>query len=142
MLRNALPIGLTISVAGCSVRRDMEVNVITSSESLSTTSTIVGEDYLDYGEKLLRPGELLHLPTVKTAARLATETSYIVARVSEECILRFVKKFTNVLFITACELPGKRLVVHNGNSSTATGVWRVDVQCVRFGGDYVTAARR
>ncbi|XP_065079310.1 intermembrane lipid transfer protein Vps13 isoform X3 [Ochlerotatus camptorhynchus] len=80
MLRNALPIGLTISVAGCSVRRDMEANVITSSESLSTTSTIVGEDYLDYGEKLLRPGELLHLPTVKTAARSATETSYIVAR--------------------------------------------------------------
>ncbi|XP_029725509.1 intermembrane lipid transfer protein Vps13 isoform X2 [Aedes albopictus] len=80
MLRNALPIGLTISVAGCSVRRELEADIITSTESLSTQSTIVGEDYLDYGEKLLRPGELLHLPTVKTAARSATETSYIVAR--------------------------------------------------------------
>ncbi|XP_055620155.1 intermembrane lipid transfer protein Vps13 isoform X3 [Toxorhynchites rutilus septentrionalis] len=80
MLRNALPIGLTISVAGCSVRREQNNEVVTSSESISTTSTIVGEDFLDYGEKLLRPGELLHLPTVKTAARSATETSYIVAR--------------------------------------------------------------
>ncbi|XP_058837903.1 intermembrane lipid transfer protein Vps13 isoform X2 [Topomyia yanbarensis] len=80
MLRNALPIGLTVSVAGCSVRRDLQNEVITSSESISTTSTVAGEDYLDYGEKLLRPGELLHLPTVKTAARSATETSYIVAR--------------------------------------------------------------
>lgn len=83
MLRNALPIGLTISVAGCSVRRELEADIVTSTESLSNASTIVGEDYLDYGEKLLRPGELLHLPTVKTAARSATETSYIVARVSE-----------------------------------------------------------
>ncbi|EAT37516.1 AAEL010508-PA [Aedes aegypti] len=80
MLRNALPIGLTISVAGCSVRRELEADIVTSTESLSNASTIVGEDYLDYGEKLLRPGELLHLPTVKTAARSATETSYIVAR--------------------------------------------------------------
>ncbi|XP_055592823.1 intermembrane lipid transfer protein Vps13-like [Uranotaenia lowii] len=83
MLRNALPIGLTISVAGCSVRRELESDYkITSSETLSSnTSTIVGEDYLDYGEKLLRPGELLHLPTVKTAgARAVQETSYIVAR--------------------------------------------------------------
>ncbi|XP_058466266.1 intermembrane lipid transfer protein Vps13 isoform X2 [Malaya genurostris] len=80
MLRNALPIGLTVSVAGCSVRRDLQNEFITSSESISTTSTIVGEDYLDYGEKLLRPGELLHLPTVKTAARSTTEVSYLVAR--------------------------------------------------------------
>ncbi|XP_039442815.1 intermembrane lipid transfer protein Vps13 isoform X7 [Culex pipiens pallens] len=80
MLRNALPIGLTISVAGCSVRRELDADLVTSTESLSNASTIVGEDYLDYGEKLLRPGELLHLPTVKTAARTATETTYIVAR--------------------------------------------------------------
>lgn len=81
MLRNALPIGLTISVAGCSVRRELDTGLVTSNESLSTASTVAGEDYLDYGEKLLRPGELLHLPTVKTSARSTTETSYIVARV-------------------------------------------------------------
>uniref|UniRef100_A0A182TV09 Vacuolar protein sorting-associated protein 13 n=1 Tax=Anopheles melas TaxID=34690 RepID=A0A182TV09_9DIPT len=80
MLRNALPIGLTISVAGCSVRRELDTGLVTSNESLSTASTVAGEDYLDYGEKLLRPGELLHLPTVKTSARSTTETSYIVAR--------------------------------------------------------------
>uniref|UniRef100_A0A182IQ42 Vacuolar protein sorting-associated protein 13 n=1 Tax=Anopheles atroparvus TaxID=41427 RepID=A0A182IQ42_ANOAO len=80
MLRNALPIGLTISVAGCSVRRELDTGLVTSNESLSNASTVAGEDYLDYGEKLLRPGELLHLPTVKTSARSATETSYIVAR--------------------------------------------------------------
>ncbi|XP_053672745.1 intermembrane lipid transfer protein Vps13 [Anopheles nili] len=80
MLRNALPIGLTISVAGCSVRREMDTGLVTSNESISNASTVAGEDYLDYGEKLLRPGELLHLPTVKTSARSTTETSYIVAR--------------------------------------------------------------
>uniref|UniRef100_A0A182NLZ6 Vacuolar protein sorting-associated protein 13 n=1 Tax=Anopheles dirus TaxID=7168 RepID=A0A182NLZ6_9DIPT len=80
MLRNALPIGLTISVAGCSVRRELDTGLVTSNESLSNASTVAGEDYLDYGEKLLRPGELLHLPTVKTSARSTTETSYIVAR--------------------------------------------------------------
>ncbi|XP_055538544.1 intermembrane lipid transfer protein Vps13 isoform X2 [Wyeomyia smithii] len=79
-VRNALPIDLTISVAGCSVRRELQNEIITSSESISTSSTIVGEDYLDYGEKSLRPGELLHLPTVKTTAVTSTETTYIVAR--------------------------------------------------------------
>ena len=78
-LRNALPIGLTLSVAGCSVSREP---LATSAESISNTSTIIGEDYLDYGEKLLRPGELLHLPTVKTAGSTKTgeNPSYVVAR--------------------------------------------------------------
>jgi vacuolar protein sorting-associated protein 13A/C len=44
-------------------------------------STVAGEDFLDYGEKLVKPGELLYLPTVKTVSKNVEQHSYIVARV-------------------------------------------------------------
>jgi uncharacterized RmlC-like cupin family protein len=44
-------------------------------------SVVAGEDFLDYGEKLVKPGELLYLPTVKTMSKSVETHSYIVARV-------------------------------------------------------------
>uniref|UniRef100_A0A182FL84 Vacuolar protein sorting-associated protein 13 n=1 Tax=Anopheles albimanus TaxID=7167 RepID=A0A182FL84_ANOAL len=80
LLRNALPVNLTVSVAGCTVRRQDESEIIRSVDNFSLSPSVSGEDFLDYGEKVLRPGELLHLPTVKTSVRSLNETSYIVAR--------------------------------------------------------------
>lgn len=88
LLRNALPIDLVVSVAGCSVARDRDRNFREQSVDEDMTSAhqnttgIEGEDFLDYGEKLIKPGELLHLPTVKTAAKNSDNLMYIVARVS------------------------------------------------------------
>ena len=89
LLRNALPIDLVVSVAGCSVARDKDRNRDASldiAEDMTSlhqnTSGIHGEDFLDYGEKLIKPGELLHLPTVKTASKNSDNLMYIVARVS------------------------------------------------------------
>lgn len=88
LLRNALPIDLVVSVAGCSVARDRDRSVKeqTIEEDLASlnqnTTGIEGEDFLDYGEKLIKPGELLHLPTVKTATKNSDSLMYIVARVS------------------------------------------------------------
>jgi vacuolar protein sorting-associated protein 13A/C len=88
LLRNALPIDLVISVAGCSVARDRDrnLNEQTMEEDMASahqnTTGIEGEDFLDYGEKLIKPGELLHLPTVKTATKKSDNLMYIVARVS------------------------------------------------------------
>ena len=88
LLRNALPIDLVVSVAGCSVARDRDRTVKEQSVEEDMTSAhqsatgIEGEDFLDYGEKLIKPGELLHLPTVKTAAKNSENLMYIVARVS------------------------------------------------------------
>lgn len=88
LLRNALPIDLVVSVAGCSVARDRDRNIKEQSVEEDMTSAhqnttgIEGEDFLDYGEKLIKPGELLHLPTVKTAAKNSENLMYIVARVS------------------------------------------------------------
>lgn len=88
LLRNALPIDLIVSVAGCSVPRDrnredsIEKNLSASNQLSTDTSGIHGEDFLDYGEKLIKPGELLHLPTVKTSSKSTENQIYIVARVS------------------------------------------------------------
>lgn len=88
LLRNALPIDLIVSVAGCSVMRDRDrpikqQTVDDDSTSVNQNTTgIEGEDFLDYGEKLIKPGELLHLPTVKTATKNSDNLMYIVARVS------------------------------------------------------------
>lgn len=88
LLRNALPIDLVVSVAGCSVARDRDRNFREQSidedmmSAHQNTTGIEGEDFLDYGEKLVKPGELLHLPTVKTAAKNSDNLMYIVARVS------------------------------------------------------------
>lgn len=90
LLRNALPIDLIVSVAGCSAARDKDRNFKEQSvdESMASahqnTTGIEGEDFLDYGEKLIKPGELLHLPTVKTATKNSDNLMYIVARVSTE----------------------------------------------------------
>jgi vacuolar protein sorting-associated protein 13A/C len=98
LLRNALPIDLVVSVAGCSVSRDRERNFreqsmdedMVSAHQVNTTG-IEGEDFLDYGEKLVKPGELLHLPTVKTAAKNSDNLMYIVARVRTKIIASSVR---------------------------------------------------
>ena len=90
LLRNALPIDLVVSVAGCSVARDRDRTLKEQTVEEDMTSAhhnstgIEGEDFLDYGEKLVKPGELLHLPTVKTATKRSDNLMYIVARVSDE----------------------------------------------------------
>lgn len=87
LLRNALPIELVVSVAGCSVARDRDRNYREQSidEDMTSahknSSSVRGEDFLDYGEKLVKPGELLHLPTVKTSSKNSDNLMYIVARV-------------------------------------------------------------
>lgn len=88
ILRNALPIDLIVSVAGCSVQRDRDRNYREQSVDEDMTSAhqnssnVRGEDFLDYGEKLVKSGELLHLPTVKTASKNSDNLMYIVARVN------------------------------------------------------------
>lgn len=88
LLRNALPIDLSVSVSGCSVTRDknkdereysVEESVV--SAHVNSSTGIVGEDFLDYGEKLIKPGEMLHLPTVKTSTKNNDNLMYIVAKV-------------------------------------------------------------
>lgn len=90
ILRNALPIDLVVSVAGCSVARDRDRNYREQSidEDMTSahqnSSSVHGEDFLDYGEKLVKPGELLHLPTVKTSSKNSDNLMYIVARVRRQ----------------------------------------------------------
>jgi vacuolar protein sorting-associated protein 13A/C len=89
MLKNALPIDLNVSVSGCSVTRDknkndqeysIEDSVV--SAHIDSSTVIEGEDFLDYGEKLIKPGEILHLPTVKTSSKNNDNLMYIVAKVT------------------------------------------------------------
>ncbi|XP_036331860.1 vacuolar protein sorting-associated protein 13 [Rhagoletis pomonella] len=73
-LCNALPISISVSVAGCSVRsaesEDLERNV----------SNAIKEDMLDYGEKEVAPGDVLHLPTVKLSSKSRDNRSFLVVR--------------------------------------------------------------
>lgn len=103
-VRNALPLSLFVSVAGCSVAQTLETgteageSLANSAESVRpATGDTASElssgprrgsafidqqvDYLDYGEKEVKPGDILHLPTVKTRVREGANRSYIVARV-------------------------------------------------------------
>lgn len=81
-LRNSLPIPIRICVSGCSVAKEKQVSE-TSINSSNTASTVAGEDFLDYGEKLVNPGEILHLPTVKTSSKTKDIQTYIVVKLSQ-----------------------------------------------------------
>lgn len=88
-LRNALPIDISISVAGCTVANTDDVSEAkeTSEVDGSPVKSKVGleispsDDFLDYGEKVVKPGDVLHLPTVKTTVKEGDNKSYLVARV-------------------------------------------------------------
>lgn len=90
-LRNALPIDIRISVAGCTVSQN-DVAAATVFERPENNhkkidykgpnnASLTKSDFLDYGEKIVKPGDLLHLPTVKTTAKEGEQRSLIVARV-------------------------------------------------------------
>ncbi|XP_023292594.2 vacuolar protein sorting-associated protein 13 [Lucilia cuprina] len=94
-LRNALPINITVSVAGCSVRETVSNLAVQTEESFTSTPetdtdskkplhqsdhSFVKEDLLDYGEKDIEAGSVLHLPTVKLAGRSKDSKSYLVIR--------------------------------------------------------------
>lgn len=89
-LRNALPIDISISVAGCTVANTDDVTEAQETSQVDGTPVKrnVGlelsprDDFLDYGEKIVKPGDVLHLPTVKTTVKEGDNKSYLVARVS------------------------------------------------------------
>ena len=92
-LRNALPVDIRISVVGCSVQAEGQTegqNVVAeASKELipnQPPSRASGhqEDFLDYGEKIVKPGDVLHLPTVKSTIKEGENKSLIVARVSNK----------------------------------------------------------
>ncbi|XP_059615380.1 intermembrane lipid transfer protein Vps13 isoform X2 [Phlebotomus argentipes] len=87
LLRNTLPIPVIISVAGCSVVRDQAIVVPrdeTKEENMSlSVSQKECEDFLDYGEKVVQPGEMIHLPTIQLAAAHGESYSNIVVRISQ-----------------------------------------------------------
>ncbi|XP_054740711.1 intermembrane lipid transfer protein Vps13 [Anastrepha obliqua] len=73
-LCNALPISISVSVAGCSVRS-------AESENLEKNiKDVIKEDMLDYGEKEVAPGDVLHLPTVKLSSKSRENPSFLVVR--------------------------------------------------------------
>lgn len=87
-LRNALPIDIQISVAGCTVSQTENVTAMTDITNDSQVNrrpdmnaSLTKADFLDYGEKVVKPGDLLHLPTVKTTAKEGDRRSLIVVRV-------------------------------------------------------------
>lgn len=105
-LRNSLPINVTVSVAGCSVRQANSANeAVQTEESISSGSetdktksqsqvdTFVKEDLLDYGEKDIEAGSVLHLPTVTLAGRSKVSKSYLVVRVSRTLEIPRCRKY-------------------------------------------------
>ncbi len=89
-LRNALPIDISISVAGCTVantddvKEAKEVSQVDGSPPAKKNVSLElspRDDFLDYGEKVVKPGDVLHLPTVKTTVKEGDIKSYLVARV-------------------------------------------------------------
>lgn len=117
-VRNALPLSLHVSVAGCSVEianlvesgteagesmgSSSEANaapaqgplVVDGSRDSELKRAVLSHerieqqiDFLDYGEKEVKPGDILHLPTVKMMVKEGENRSYIVARVRWEWLL-------------------------------------------------------
>lgn len=98
-LRNALPIDLQVSVAGCTVSQadnsHAEDATDSRTEHASHNSTLTKADFLDYGEKVVNPGDLLHLPTFKTTKKEGERGSFLVVKVSK---LRIFSKRPNSTF--------------------------------------------
>ncbi|XP_017018537.1 intermembrane lipid transfer protein Vps13 [Drosophila kikkawai] len=77
-LRNSLPINIMVSVAGCSVMKEENLDA-QSSMQLSKESSI-REEFLDYGEKEVKSGNVLHLPTVRLSTKGTESKSVLVVR--------------------------------------------------------------
>lgn len=79
-MRNALPIDIKVSVTGCTVRDTNKATELDESDDIDKVKSIIKEDMLDYGEKDVKPGDVLHLPTVKLTGRRNKAKSYVVVR--------------------------------------------------------------
>lgn len=88
-IRNTLPIPIVISIAGCGVAKDhtaaeLRAQTIQDTSVASNAGHHSGrhniEDFLDCGEKVVGPGEQLHLPTVKLVRPGSDDHSRIVVR--------------------------------------------------------------
>ncbi|XP_052841610.1 intermembrane lipid transfer protein Vps13 [Drosophila gunungcola] len=77
-LRNSLPINIQVSVAGCSVRKEDGLDGQSSMKVIDKGYS--KEDFLDYGEKEVQSGDVLHLPTVRLASRDKEAKSFLVVR--------------------------------------------------------------
>lgn len=91
-IRNTLPIPIVLSIASCGTTKDaaadellaqtikdMSVTSATSTTGNSSRRQNI-DDYLDCGEKVVGPGEQLHLPTVKLVRPGSEDHSRIVVR--------------------------------------------------------------
>ncbi|XP_017837309.1 vacuolar protein sorting-associated protein 13 isoform X2 [Drosophila busckii] len=94
-LRNALPIDIQVSVAGCSGQQDtQQLDALPLSHFNSGN-----EDFLDYGEKEVSPGHLLHLPTVRITQKDKTNKSFLVVR-----LLQYLEKdWSHATEIAECD---------------------------------------
>lgn len=97
-LRNALPIDMKVSVAGCSVGQDgleKAVEIVDAS-----SRSVVREEFLDYGEKTVSSGDSLHLPTfkLKSSSGEGHASSYIVVRVRAQPLI-IESTYLNCLFL-------------------------------------------
>lgn len=82
-LRNCLPIDIKVSVAGCLGRQtNVESTSRGSTEHPDVEERYEKEDFLDFGEKEVNPGHILHLPTVRMTANGKEGKSVLVIRVS------------------------------------------------------------
>ncbi|KAM8714231.1 hypothetical protein ACLKA7_014379 [Drosophila subpalustris] len=82
-LRNSLPIDIKVSVLGCSVRKGAAEGVSQASmlqDSNRESQKYQREDFLDYGEKEVNPGHVLHLPTVRMFQKGKESKSVLVVR--------------------------------------------------------------
>lgn len=86
-IRNTLPIPIVLSIANCGVSKDQAsdeklaqtIQDMSLSSNKSTKNKTI-DDFLDCGEKVVGPGELLQLPTVKLVRPGSDNYSRIVVR--------------------------------------------------------------
>lgn len=86
-IRNTLPIPIVISIATCGITRNnasdeklaQNINDMSLGSS-SKSGKSNTEDFLDCGEKIVGPGEQLHLPTVKLVRAETEDHSRMVVR--------------------------------------------------------------
>ncbi|XP_030555732.1 vacuolar protein sorting-associated protein 13 [Drosophila novamexicana] len=86
-LLNSLPIDIKVSVAGCLGRQSTPVQPVRGSGQLPGAERFQKEDFLDYGEKEVNPGHVLHLPTVRMFEKGKESKSVLVVR-----LLQYLEK--------------------------------------------------
>ncbi|XP_037949404.1 vacuolar protein sorting-associated protein 13 [Teleopsis dalmanni] len=82
-MHNSLPINIKVSVLGCNVANSSRSSQASPIIENYKEKSIMKQDLLDYGEKEVKPGDVLHLPTLKFSGKKRDNSSFLIVKLMD-----------------------------------------------------------